>query len=766
MNYEALIEDKSESSFSNNSNNSNSSSSVPKTSEPKMSTDSRSSSEIDEGVVTLAGNILIMLKSHMRNFFENYLIFYCRKRFGEANVRNDTKSFFPFFNDIYKDEHFNNLLFAQIIVVLQTVSLAVLNDCSLFLDLDEDIYQRSNKVKKNYRPSTEKETKDKSEKEKCLEKAMKIALKESDDSFLEKYIAIDKKNKITDVVSSFKHLRLNADQNNVLCRELAGVSKVYNQKFRFLFFHFKNVYSVLISKMQYKSDVRYSALIHKELNNFSIDKTNTSFFDYFGFTYGQIITTMQLQYNYFIQIIDGDRYVVYNREFVIVAYTMKTRSNCGVIPIRSICLYCKTVQFRHIESDWCSIEWNGKILYFCQQLGEPGFDFNAKTPNHTGPKCLCFNDSSVTCFAKSVRDFEIVTRLINEPRGTGVQLAGNERRGLKRAMDDNDSTVPVAEKVKKTKTTIQNNIESMCKESTTLNEETIKQICSQFMEKLREENKVILVPKHLTEIIDLTDDDKENDVKLQIAIANANQINVPSEPFNQHMVEHLKNELKLKNCGIVNMGQTCYLSAVVQVLKLIPEMESREDELIVSELKHIYKRMNEKKEACDLENLLVELASINNIYSNKMEANDADECLQTLLHVLALDSVSHFITEKRSCADLTEMLERQAEKCATQFIFCALDRVEFDRVTRKLKKHTETIEFPKTFGKYKLIAIISYWGESSTAGHNMAYVCNAKSQWILYDDVNVSQLSDCDYLISNNLLGKEVFVLLYERVSL
>lgn len=132
------------------------------------------------------------------------------------------------------------------------------------------------------------------------------------------------------------------------------------------------------------------------------------------------------------------------------------------------------------------------------------------------------------------------------------------------------------------------------------------------------------------------------------AINDINQINdvdqfiTQSEQFNRHMIEHLSEQLKLQNYAIVNMGQTCYLSSVVQVLKLIPEiqeMDSRENESISSEMKNIYQKMNEKKEACNLEILLSELASINHIHSDKMTPNDADECLQSSLSVLALDSV-------------------------------------------------------------------------------------------------------------------------------
>lgn len=266
-------------------------------------------------------------------------------------------------------------------------------------------------------------------------------------------------------------------------------------------------------------------------------------------------------------------------------------------------------------------------------------------------------------------------------------------------------------------------------QSPILSEEIIKQICNEFLTTLKENNKVIIVPKDVMEI-DLTDDKDDNE-QLQRAINNIDQINdvdhfiAQSEQFNRHMIEHLSEELRLKNYGIVNMGQTCYLSSVVQVLKLIPEiqdMDSSENELILSELKKIYQKMNEKKEACNLETLLSELASINHIYSDKMMANDADECLKTLLDVLALDSVHHFITEKQSRTELTEELKRQSEESDTQFIFCCLDRVFFDRQSRKLVKHDKPIDFPITFEKYKLIGFISHWGASSITGHNVAYI--------------------------------------------
>lgn len=87
-------------------------------------------------------------------------------------------------------------------------------------------------------------------------------------------------------------------------------------------------------------------------------------------------------------------------------------------------------------------------------------------------------DSSVTCSEKSVTDFESVVQLINEPRaqvGTGVESVEKEKRGLKRGINVDEETVLIVEKARKNNTTIQNNIEAMCVQSTILSDEIIKQ---------------------------------------------------------------------------------------------------------------------------------------------------------------------------------------------------------------------------------------------------------------------------------------------------
>lgn len=80
---------------------------------------------------------------------------------------------------------------------------------------------------------------------------------ENDDSFLKKYMAIECKHRISDVVVSFKRLRLNERQNNFLCNNLP-LSAQYKSKYRFLYFWFKNVYLVRLYKMRKKPDNRYS----------------------------------------------------------------------------------------------------------------------------------------------------------------------------------------------------------------------------------------------------------------------------------------------------------------------------------------------------------------------------------------------------------------------------------------------------------------------------------------------------------------------------
>lgn len=93
-------------------------------------------------------------------------------------------------------------------------------------------------------------------------------------------------------------------------------------------------------------------------------------------------------------------------------------------------------------------------------------------------------------------------------------------RGLKRKNFDEDKD-GIIEKSKKSNSSIQNNIESM--------KEIIEQVCFEFVTKLKEDNKINIVPNQLMETIDLSDD--EDDEQLKRAIEANNQIN-DIEKFN------------------------------------------------------------------------------------------------------------------------------------------------------------------------------------------------------------------------------------------